>query len=192
MTQLDRVNRTVVTIIGALLLGIGVYGLLRGAGAFGDSSADDRLSTSDVTDFVADNERWLWATVAIVALLVALAAASWLRSQLRSSPSLSQLAVATGEGSGRTTLDTAAVNAAVTRDVEADPDVNSASVRVVPTGDAMGLDVRAVVADHGDVHAVRRRIETEVLERARTALGRPDLPATLRLRLGDPGARTVF
>jgi hypothetical protein len=80
----------------------------------------------------------------------------------------------------------------VTRDIEVDPDVNSARVRVVPVGDAMGLDVRAVVADHGDVHAVRRRIETVVLERARAALGRPDLTATLRLRLGDPGARTVF
>ena len=192
MTQLDRVNRTVVTIIGALLLAVGAYGLLRGAGAFGDRRAADPLRTPGIAEFMADNDRWFWAVVAGVALLVALLAAAWLRAQLTPSPSLGHLPVATGDGPGRTTLDTSAVNAAVTRDVEADPDVNSARVRVVPVGDAMGLDVRAVVADHGDVHAVRRRIETVVLERARAALGRPDLTATLRLRLGDPGARTVF
>lgn len=192
MTQLDRLNRTIVTVIGALLLGVGTYGLLRGAGAFGDRRAGDPLRTPGIADFVADNDHWLWAVVAGVALLIALAAASWLRAQLRPSPSLGHLPVATGDAPGKTTLDTSAVNAAVARDVEADPDVNSARVRVVPVGDAMGLDVRAVVADHGDVHAVRRRIETVVLERARAALGRPDLTATLRLRLGDPGARTVF
>lgn len=192
MTQLDRVNRTVVTVIGGLLLAVGAYGLLRGAGAFGDDSAADGLRTPGITDFVADNGGWLWAAVAVTALFVAIAAASWLKAQLTPSPSLAHLAVASGGGAGTTTLDAAAVNAAVARDVEADPDVNSARVRVVPAGDAMGLDVRAVVADHGDVHAVRRRIEAVVLDRARTALGRPDLTATLRLRLGDPGARTVF
>lgn len=192
MTQLDRLNRTVVSVLGAILLAIGAYGLLRGAGAFGDGSAGDPLRTEGMADFVADNERWLWAAVAAVALLIALAALGWLRSQLTPSPSLGHLPVATGESAGKTTLDTSAVSAAVTRDIEADPDVNSARVRVVPVGGAMGLDVRAVVADHGDVHAVRKRIETVVLERARAALGRPDLTATLRLRLGDPGARTVF
>ena len=192
MTKLDRVNRTIVTIIGAILLAAGTYGLLRGAGAFGDRRAGDPLRTPGIADFMADNERWVWAVVAGVALLIALLAAAWLRAQLRPSPSLSHLPVATGEGPGRTTLETSAVNAAVARDIEADPDVNSARVRVVPVGDAMGLDVRAVVADHGDVHAVRRRVETVVLERARAALGRPDLTATLRLRVGDPGARTVF
>ncbi|CAA9225225.1 MAG: hypothetical protein AVDCRST_MAG20-801 [uncultured Acidimicrobiales bacterium] len=193
MTQLDRVNRTVVSLLGLLLLAVGVYGLLRGAGAFGDDRAGDRLRTQAMADFVADNDHWLWAAVAAVALLIALGALLWLLAQLRPSPSLGQLPVVTGEAAaGRTTLDTSAISAAVTRDIEVDPDVNSARVRVVPVGDAMGLDVRAVVADHGDVHAVRRRIETVVLERARAALGRPDLTATLRLRLGDPGTRTVF
>jgi len=190
VTQLDRLNRTVVTIIGTILLAAGAYGLLRGVGAFGEDRADEALRTQGIADVV--DGRWFWAVVAAVSLVVAFAAASWLKAQLTPSPSLGHLAVATGDGPGKTTLDTSAVNAAVTRDVEADPDVNSARVRVVPTGDAMGLDVRAVVADHGDVHAVRRRIETVVLDRARTALGRPDLTATLRLRLGDPGARTVF
>lgn len=190
MTQLDRLNRTVVTIIGSILLAVGAYGLLRGVGVLGEDRADEALRTKGIADVV--DERWFWAVVAAVSLLIAFAAASWLKAQLTPSPSLGHLAVATGDGPGKTTLDTSAVNAAVTRDVEADPDVTSARVRVVPTGDAMGLDVRAVVADHGDVHAVRRRIETVVLDRARTALGRPDLTATLRLRLGDPGARTVF
>lgn len=192
MTRLDRTNRAVVSLLGLLLLAAGAYGLLRAAGAFGDRQADDPLLTRGISDFVADTQPWFWAAVAALSLLVAFAAAAWLRAQLRPSPALAELEVATGEGPGRTTLASGAVNEAVTRDVEADPDVTAARVRVVPSGDAIGLDVRAVVADHGDVHAVRRRIETEVLERARAALGRPDLAATVRLRLGDPGSRTVF
>lgn len=192
MTRLDRFNRTVVSVLGILLLLIGAYGLLRGVGAFGNDQAEDALRTPGIGDFVTDNEEWLWAAVAVIALLVAMASVSWLRAQLRPSPSLSELTVAAGEGPGTTKLETSAVSDAVARDVESDSDVNSARVRVVPAGNAIGLDVRATVADHGDVHAVRRRIETEVLERARHALGRPDLSATVRLRLGDPGARTVF
>lgn len=192
MRALDRVNRAVVSLLGILLLALGVYGLVRGAGALGDRQAEDPLLTRGLRDLVADTEPWFWAVVAGLALLVALAAARWLQEQLTPSPSLSSLAVATGAGPGTSTLDTSAVSTAVTRDVETDPDVSSARVRVVPSGDVIGLDVRASVADHGDVHAVRRRIETEVLERARTALGRPDLAATIRIRLGDPGARTVF
>jgi hypothetical protein len=192
MTRLDRFNRTIVSLLGLLLLAAGAYGLLRGLGAFGDVQADDPLRTPGIAEFLDDNDEWLWAAVAVTALLVALGAAWWLRAQLSPSPALSELAVATGDGPGRTRLDTAAVNEAVTRDIEGDPDVSGARVRVVPAGNAIGLDVRATVADHGDVHAVRRRIEGEVLQRARTALGRPDLGATVRLRLGDPGARTVF
>jgi hypothetical protein len=192
MTRLDRFNRAIVSLIGLLLLAAGAYGLLRGAGAFGEARAEDPLRTPGIAEFLEDNDEWLWAAVAVLALLIALGAAAWLRAQLTPSPALSELAVATGDGPGRTRLQTSAVNEAVTRDIEADPEVNDARVRVVPAGNAIGLDVRAGVADHGDVHAVRRRIEGEVLERARAALGRPDLSATVRLRLGDPASRTVF
>lgn len=192
MTRLDRFNRWIVSLIGLLLLAAGAYGLLRGLRAFGDAQAEDSLRTPWIADFLADNDEWLWAAVAIIALLVAVGAALWLRAQLSPSPALSELAVAPGGGPGTTRLDTAAVNEAVARDIEGDPDVNNARVRIVPTGNAIGLDVRATVADHGDVHAVRRRIEQEVMGRARAALGRPDLGATVRLKLGDPGARTVF
>lgn len=192
MKALDRVNRTVVSIIGLVLLAIGGYGLLRGAGLFGDDRAEDPLLLRSVQDFVADTEPWFWAAVAVISLLIALAAARWFAEQVTPSPSLSTLNVASREGSGRSTLETSAVGAAVARDIEADPDVADARVRVVPKGSNIGLDVRASVVDTGDVHAVRQRIETVVLERARTALGRPDLTADVRLRLGDPGARSVF
>lgn len=192
MKNLDRVNRTVISVLGLLLLAAGAYGLLRSFGAFGTSMAKDPLLTTSVSDFFADTDPWIWAIVFGIALLVALLAARWLKEQLTPSPSLSSLNVSTGGGPGTSKLDTSAVNAAVERDIESDPDVSNARVRVVPSGSAIGLDVRAAIANHGDVHAVRRRIETVVLERARTALGRPDLSATIRLSLGDPGSRTVF
>jgi hypothetical protein len=191
VTQLDRLNRIVVSLLGLLLLAAGAYGLLRGAGAFGDRRADEPLLGSDLRSFVADNDQWFWAAVAAVAILVAFAAASWLRAQLLPTPSLSELRIPTGQGPGRTVLQADAVSGAVRRDVEADPDVSGARVRLVPASHGIGLDVRATVVDGGDVHAVRARIEEEVLARARAALDREDVTATVRLRIGEPRARTL-
>jgi hypothetical protein len=191
MTHLDRLNRIVISFLGLLLVAAGAYGLARGWGAFGDRRADQALLDPDVRDLVADNDRWFWAAVAAIAILIALAAASWLRAQLRASPSLSQLRIPVEGGAGRTVLDAGAVSGAVRRDIEEDPDVGSARVRVVPGPDGVALDVRASVADGAEVHAVRERIEVEVLDRARAALDRPELTATVRLRLGDPGVRSV-
>jgi hypothetical protein len=191
MTNLDRLNRIVVSILGLVLTAAGAYGLLRGAGAFGDRRADQPLLGSDIRDFVADNEQWLWAAVAAAAILVAFAAASWLRAQLLPTPSLSELRIPAGDGPGRTVLEADALADAVRRDVEQDPEVSEARVRVVPGPTGVELDVRAAVVDGGDPHAVRRRIEVEVIDRACAALDRPDLTATVRLRLGDPRVRSV-
>jgi hypothetical protein len=47
------------------------------------------------------------------------------------------------------------------------------------------------VADGADLESVRRRVEDRAIGRARSALERPDLTASVRYRLGDPTQRVV-
>ena len=189
MNRLDRLNRTIVTVVALLLIGAGAYGLLRGFGAFGDTQEAEPILTPEIRDFFADNE-WIWGVILVVALLVAYVGWRWLKLQLLPSPSLSSLVITEGEG-GRTDLTTSAVAEAVARDLEADPDISSARVRMTGDQHAAGLDVRAGVSSAADPAAVRRRIEGPILERARSALRRDDLGAAVRLRLGTTAARRV-
>lgn len=189
MNRLDRLNRTIVTVVALLLLAAGAYGLLRGFGAFGDQQEADPLLDTGVRDFFADNE-WTWGVIMAIALVVAYIAWRWLKLQLLPSPSLSSLPVAQNED-GRTTLAASAVADAVTVDLENDPDITSARVRMTGNQRAPDLDVRAGVASGADPAAVRRRIEGPILGRARAALQRDDLGAVIRLRLGSSAPRRV-
>jgi hypothetical protein len=190
MTRLDGLNRSVLTLVALLLGAAGVYGLLRGADAFGERAAEEPLLWDDLRRFVNDNAGWFWLVVAVAALLIAWLAWRWLRVQLLPTPSLDELPVG-DRREGTTTLSAAAVNDAVRREVESHPNVSSSRVRMVGDPDEPVLDIRATVVDGGDHDAVRRWVEDEVLPHAREALEEPTLEATLRLRLGDAAQRVV-
>jgi hypothetical protein len=190
MTRLDALNRTVLTIVALLLAAAGLYGLLRGEGAFGERASDEPLLWEDLRRFVNDNAGWFWLVVAVVALLVAWLAWRWLRVQLLPTPSLDRLPLG-GRDDGTTNLSAAAVSDAVQRELEASPDVASARVRLVGDPDDLVLDIRATVAAGAHQERVRQRIEDEVLPRAAGALEASNLGATVRLRLGEAAQRAV-
>lgn len=191
MNALDRANRIVGTVVALVLVVVGALGLLRSYGIFFDDDAmDDPVLLRQVRDFVADNDAWFWWAALAVALVLAYVGWRWLRVQLLPSPSLSELTVASTEP-GRTTLPARALADAVTRQVEEDPEVTGARVRLVGSERSPALDVRAAVADGADLEGVRHRVESEALGRARAAAERPDLTASVRYRLGDPTARVL-
>jgi hypothetical protein len=190
MTRLDALNRTVLTIVALVLAAAGVYGLLRGEGAFGERASEEPLLWDDLRRFVNDNAGWFWLAAAVLALVIAWLAWRWLRVQLLPTPSLDRLPVGSRE-EGTTQLSAAAVSDAVRSELEASPDVGSARVRLVGDPDELVLDIRATVAAGADQERVRRRIEDEVLAHAAEALDDPDLGATVRLRLGEAAQRAV-
>ncbi len=191
MNRLDRANRLVGTIVGVALVAAGAVGLLRSYGlVFSDEAMDDPVLLQQVRDWVADNDWWFWWAAFLAALVLAYLGWRWLRVQLLPSPSLGELTVASTD-TGRTTLPSRALADAVTQQLEDDPEVTAARVRVVGNEREPTLDVRASVADGADLEAVRYRVEGEAVGRARTALERPDLTATVRYRLGDPTARVL-
>ena len=191
MNKLDRANRLVGTIVALVLITIGVLGLPRSYGIiFDDDAMDDPVLLRQVREFVADNDAWFWWAAFALALVLAYIGWRWLRVQLLPSPSLNRLTVAQ-TASGHTTLPTTALADAVTRQLEDDPELTGARVRVVGSERAPSLDVRASVADGADLEGVRQRVESDAISRTRSAVERPDLTANVRYRLGDPTARVL-
>jgi hypothetical protein len=191
VNQLDRVNRLVGTVVALVLVTVGGLGLLRSYGiVFDDEAMDDPVLLAQVRDWIADNDAWFWWAAFVVAIVLAVLGWRWLRVQLLPTPSLNDLTMARTEA-GRTTLPTRALTDAVTRELEDDPEVTGARVRVVGSERSPALDVRASVADGADLEGVRHRVESDAVARTRAALERPDLTASVRYRLGDPTARVL-
>jgi len=191
VNKLDRVNRVVGTVVALVLVAVGGLGLLRSYGIiFDDEAMDDPVLLAQLRDWIADNDAWFWWAAFVVAIVLAVLGWRWLRVQLLPSPSLNDLTVARTE-TGRTTLPTRALADAVTRELEDDPEVTAARVRVVGSERSPALDVRASVADGADLEGVRHRVESDAVARTREALERPDLTASVRYRLGDPTARVL-
>jgi hypothetical protein len=190
VNRLDALNRSVLTVVALVVGAAGVYGLLRGAGAFGDRAAHEPLLWDDLRRFVNDNTWWFWLVAAVASLLIAWLAWRWLRVQLVPTPSLDRLPVGSRR-EGMTTLSADAVSDAVRRELESHPDITSSRVRLVGSPEDLALDIRATVAGDADHEAVRRVIEDEVLAHARQALEVPHLGAVVRLRLGDASQRVV-
>ena len=67
----------------------------------------------------------------------------------------------------------------------------SGRARLIGRPQAPTLEVQAEVAAGAEPAAVRAHVEGHVLPRARAALERPDLAAMVRLRLSEPGARSL-
>ncbi len=188
MSDLDRRNRLVASVVGVVLVAAGAYGLARSVGALGD---DAPVLGDDLRRLAADNAGWFWGIATFLALVVAWLGWRWLRLQLLSaSPPLRQVQVADGEG-GRTSLEARAVADAVARDLQAGPGVVGARVRVHGHQRTPALDLRADVAAGSAPDAVRRHVDEFIVPRVRAALERDDVPVTVRLRLGDPGTRTL-
>jgi hypothetical protein len=185
----DRLNSTVLSLLGIALVAAGAYGLARGYGAFGDARASDPVLTDDVRSFVSRNAGWFWPVAAMVSVLVAWLGLRWLLAQL-TSPTVSHLPVR-ADGPGHTDLVASGATAALAADIEEYPGVRSARARLVSDHPSPEVDVTVDVADDADVADVRRRIEQHALARFRSALELSELRTHLHVRLAEPAGRTV-
>lgn len=185
----DRLNSTVLSLLGLALLGVGAYGLARGYGAFGERRADDPILSQDVRDFVTRNGDWFWPVAAVVSLLLAWLALRWLLAQV-STPTVSRLPVR-ADGLGRTELFGSGATSALAQDIEEYAGVRSAHARLVGDDPVTEVEVTVDVHDDADVPGVRRRIEEEALARFSNALELAKLRSTVHVRLADRAGRTV-
>lgn len=185
----DRLNATVLSLLGLLLVGLGGYGLARGYEAFGEDRATDPLLSDDVRDFVSRNSDWFWPVAAMVALLVAWLGLRWLVAQIHS-PTVSHLPVR-ADGPGRTELSAAGATSALAHDIETYPGVRSARARLTGDDPSPEVDITVDVHDDADPIDVRRRIEEHALPRFRAALELQELPSGIHVRLAERTGRSV-
>ncbi|GAA2331897.1 alkaline shock response membrane anchor protein AmaP [Dactylosporangium salmoneum] len=177
----DRANRVALAILGLVLLGLGVAGLLLGAGVFGGPAAHRTLVDNDVVRFVISQRDWLWPVLAVLAVVVALLALRWLLAVLFSTGRLAGIRVAGDRAAGRTTLVSAALVDAVSSEIEQYRGVRSARTGVEgdPADPRLAVTVRA--DRDADLAALHHDIEHNALAHARHALDAPDLPIRLNL-----------
>ena len=188
----DTLNRTVFTLLGILLIAGGVYGVARGYGAFGSTQAHEPLLTGGITGFFGRIDDWFWPLMALFALIVAYLAYRWLKAQLTPTPSVSELDFTRDPAEGRTTLRASGLTSALSDDLERDPAVRSANVRMVQDGSRPEVDVDVEVSEDAPLSEVRRRIATDALARFSTALESDSVRGHLRIGLvPGPKGRTL-
>ncbi|WP_019819096.1 alkaline shock response membrane anchor protein AmaP [Saccharomonospora saliphila] len=176
----DRTNRTVLLVLALLLLAAGGFAGAASIGLFGEATRRRMLTDNVVAEFIGRNGAWFWPVAAAVAVLVVLLCLRWLLAILFSTDRTGDLPVS-GSGPGRTTLSSSAVPNAVSEEIESYHGVDSARARLVGPEERPTLVVTATLEEGADLAALRERIETEAMARARATLDRPDLPIRLDL-----------
>jgi hypothetical protein len=187
----DRLSRVVLTVLGLVLLGVGVYGLLRGYEVFGANQADEPLLTEGILDFMADNREWFWPVATLLALAVAYLAFRWFLSLLRTTASVDEIDLTRDPDAGTVSLDGTGAANAVADDVEGYRGVESATARLVSDGARPEVYLRVEVADNADIERIRRRIEEHALTRLARALEVDAVMAHLRVDLAEPTGRVL-
>ncbi|WP_462186374.1 MULTISPECIES: Asp23/Gls24 family envelope stress response protein [unclassified Frankia] len=175
----DRLNRVALVGVGLLCLAAGVLALLVGAGAFGDGVADEAVLDADTRSYPTSHT-WFWLAVGIGSGLVVLLALGWLRAQTALAARRRGLYV-TDDALGGVHLSAAALTDAVEDDVFGIAGVEA--VRAVLRGRREPvLEIAVTVVPGPGVAGVLDDIRGPVLHRARTAVGRPRLPAKVEVR----------
>lgn len=184
----SRVNRTALTVLGLLLLAVGVLGVVLSSGGFGERRAASAVVPQDLREVAADSW-WFWPALAVVALIIAYLGWRWLTAQVRTDR-LRQLDLTGNPREGTTTIDTSAITRALADEVDDLPGVSGAAAHLRGHG-APRMDLVVDLTRRADVALVRKRLETEVVPRLRQALDDPDLPVAIQLRPGKNTSRDL-
>ncbi|RBY80362.1 alkaline shock response membrane anchor protein AmaP [Blastococcus sp. TF02-09] len=176
-SRVNGVNRTVLTLLGLLLLAAGGLGLAYSFGAFGQGERP--LVPQELRD-VASDQPWFWWAVAGVCLLIALLALRWLLAQL-ATDRVGRLDLTTDDRDGVTSVRGGALTEAVQSETEKLRGVVSASAHLLDRrGRRLVLDVD--LAEYADIAEVRSAVEDRVVAHTRQAVDDPDLLVDVELR----------
>ncbi len=177
--RIDRRNRTRFSVLGLILLGLGIAGLLAQAGILrADAPGTVYRQGRDVA---ADYPGVTIAIFIALGLLLFLIGISWIRAQV-ATPTTRLRDVTVQDGAdGSTTVDADVLSEALARDIEQLPDIHDATARVVGAGPRPKLAVRATVDGAADLGEVRQELEA-AYGRFSQALGAPQVEANLHIK----------
>jgi hypothetical protein len=176
--RVNGVNRTLLGLLGLLLLAAGGLGLAVSFGALGDAGTP--VLPQAVRDFA--EQPWFWWAVAGICLVLALLGLRWLLAQLQTDR-VGRLDLTSDDRDGLTTVHAGALTDAVEAEAEGLRGVSGASAHLLDRGG--GRLVLAVdLAEYADIAEIRQTLEDRVVAHARQAIDDPDLPVDIELRPG--------
>ena len=184
-SRVNGVNRTVLGLLGILLLAAGVLGLAVSFGAFGNSGQP--LLPQGMRDYARD-QPWFWWAVAAACLVIALLSLRWLLAQL-ATDRVGRLDLTTDDRDGLTTVHSRALTDAVGAEVEEVRGVVGASAHLL---DRRGrrLTLTVDLAEYADIAEIRQTLEDRVVPHARQAVDDPAMPVDVELRPGTARSAT--
>jgi multisubunit Na+/H+ antiporter MnhC subunit len=179
-----RLNRTVLAVLGLLLLLTGAFVFLVGSGAAPTVTA--RLPVRADVPMLPDGfvaPAWLpWVGVA-AAVVVGLAALGWLVAQTARAPATGTWQLADDPRGGTTELDTATAAAPLAEEISTYAGVRAATARLAGAHQHPQLHMRVTAEDGASLPDLRHRIDELAVPRLVGALDLPALDADLVLRL---------
>jgi len=185
----DRLNRTLLSIVGVLLAGLGTFGLLRGAGLLG-GAADDPVVSPWLRAEGRQRQALLLSLLAAGAVLLIWLGLRWLFAQLPKDPPVGLVTLERTEHADRVDVSAKAIARALATDVQGLGGVTDATAKVIRERPlTIHLDVS--LEEGTDLTAVSRAVAGRPKRRLVQALEVPDVDLRVRLKLAQPAARRV-
>lgn len=174
-------DRSLLVIIGLIVLAVGVLVALLGYNVFGSDPAGRPLLDPVVVDAMRAQPLIARIVAIAVGLLLLLLGLTWTARSLRPERK-PDLVLDRGPQTAITVSASAAADA-LAGQAAALPGVGRAKARMVGTEDAPALRVSLWLTDDADVRDVLDRLDRQVLSSARSSLGLGALPVAVRLEL---------
>ncbi len=182
---MNTANRVLWSVIGGVLVLAGAAGILASQGWLPGVDQHRLLFT---TDAGATWHRWgVWAPILSIAVGVILAFLGFwlLRAELRvhARPSLPDTSLRTPTGApgagGRTRVDTSVLARAMRQDLQSDPYIKGAHVRITGKPEHPEVSLRLEVEKDSDLHPVREHVNRALDRLAATMPGTPTIDEVL-------------
>ena len=185
----DRLNRALLGLLGALLVGLGGAGLLRGAGAF-DGRGDEPIVSPWLRAEARERQVLLLTLLAVAGLLLIWLGFCWLMAQLPKDRPVGQISLGRTEHATRVDISAQAIAEALSADVRRVAGVTDARARVVRQ-DPLTIALDVSLEEGSDLNEAGRAIADRPKRRLLQALDLPDVELRARLKLARPAARKV-
>ena len=183
-----RVERTLVALIGLLMLVAGALGVLVGFTVFGGPRSLRPILDPMAVAVLRANPISARSIAIVVGLLLVVLGLIWVVRTVRPERRPDLLLRAGSAGSVRVTA--AATADAVAQDAQRLNGVGRVKARMVGKPAAPALRMTIWLADGADVRTIWQELEDDVLSRLWSSLGLPALPTAIRLELDRSVYRT--